>query len=86
MNTLSRSLILLAALLLALGALFVSLTAGPQMAGSLTAQRAEVDRQIVRSVTGVVHSALNHGVPFDRLVDAGRYLDTVQALHPGMQY
>ncbi|MES2562851.1 MAG: MFS transporter [Pseudomonadota bacterium] len=86
MNTLSRSLILLAASLLAFAALFVSLTAGPQMAGSLTAQRAQVDRQIVRSVTGVIHAALNHGVPFDRLVDAGRYLDTVQAAHPGMQY
>ena len=86
MKNLQRALIILAAGALILGALFVSIFAGRHMADSLTVQRAEVDRQIGRSIIAVIQKAMAHGVPFDQLVDAGRYLDSVKQDHASMQY
>ncbi len=86
MKKLQRALIALAASALILGALFVSISAGRHMADSLTVQRAEVDRQIGRSNIAVIQKALAHGVPFDQLVDAGRFLDSVKQGHASMQY
>lgn len=86
MKNLQRALILMAAGSLILGALCVSISAGWRMADSLTVQRAEVDRQIGRSIIAVIQKALTHGVPFDRLADAERYLDSIKQAHASMQY
>ena len=86
MKALQRSLILLAAGMLVFAAVLVSVMAEWEMADSLTTQRAEVDRQIGRSINAVIQKALTHGVPFDRLVDTERYLETVKLDNPSVQY
>ncbi len=86
MRNLQRSLILLAAGLLVVAALVTSLSAGRHMTASLTAQRSEVDRQIGRSIIAVIQKALTHGMPFERLVDTERYLESIKQDNAGMQY
>jgi HAMP domain-containing protein len=86
MKNLQRSLILLAAGLLVLAAIFTSVSAGRHMATSLTLQRSEVDRQIGRSIVAVIQKALTYGVPFERLVDTERYLESIKQDNAGMRY
>jgi MFS family permease len=86
MKSLQRQLILLTTVLLTVAAVFVSVRAGQNFESSLTAQALEVEREIARSVTDVIQKALLHGVPFEDLVDAGPYLETVKRDNPRVEY
>jgi MFS family permease len=86
MKRLQRQLVLLTAILLTLAAIFVSVRAGQNFESSLTAQALAVEREISRSVTNVIQKALLHGIPFDELVDAERFLDTVKRDNPRLEY
>ncbi|MBX9847386.1 MAG: MFS transporter [Xanthobacteraceae bacterium] len=86
MKRLQRQLVLLTAVLLTLAAIFVSVRADQNFEGSLPAQALAVEREISRSVTDVIQKALLHGIPFDELVDAGRFLDTVKRDNPRLEY
>src|ERR1700754_4168184 len=86
MKRLQRRFILLTAALLAIAAIFVSLRAVGQFEASLTEQALAVEQTIGRSVTDVIQKALLHNVPFDNLVDAEGYLETVKRDNPGVAY
>ena len=86
MKSLQRQLILLTTVLLTVAAVFVSVRAGQNFESNLTSQALEVEREIARSVTDVIQKALLHGVPFEDLVDAGPYLDTVKRDNPRVEY
>src|SRR5262245_23619284 len=86
MNRLHRRLTVLTAVLLVLAAAFVSLRAAQQFETSLTTQALAVERTIGRSVIDVIQKALFHDVPFDRLVGAEQYLETVKRDNTGVEY
>jgi len=86
MKNLQRRLVLLTIALLALAAAFVSIRAGQQFEESLTTQRLAAQREIGRSVLEVIQKALAYEVPFDRLVDTERYLETVKRDNQGVDY
>src|SRR5882672_9691614 len=86
MKNLQRQLVLLTTALLAMAAIFVSVRAGQNFESSLTTQALEVEREIGRSVIDVIQKALDHDVPFERLVAADRYLETVKRDNPRVEY
>ena len=85
MKRLQRQLILLTTILLTIAAVFVSVRAGQNFESSLTGQALAVEREISRSVIDVIQRALQHGVPFEGLVDAERYLETVKRDNPRVE-
>jgi MFS family permease len=86
MKNLQRQLVLLTCALLAIAAIFVSVRAGQNFESSLTTQALAVEREIGRSVIDVIGKALDHDVPFEGLVAADRYLDTVKRDNPSVEY
>jgi MFS family permease len=86
MQRLQRQLLLLTTVLLTLAAVFVSVRAGQNFENSLAAQALAGEAEISRSVTDVIQTALLHGVPFDGLVDADRYLTAVKRDNPRLEY
>src|SRR5262245_34522884 len=86
MKNLPRQLILFTAALLAVAAIFVSVRAAQHFEESLAAQALAVERTIGRSVIDVIQKALLHDVPFDGLVGAEQYLETVKHDNPGVEY
>ncbi len=86
MRRLQRQLILLTTILLTVAAVFVSVRAGQNFESSLTGQALAVEREISRSVIDVIQRALEHGIPFDELVDGERFLETVKRDNPRVEY
>jgi len=86
MKRLQRQLILLTTILLTVAAVFVSVRAGQNFESTLTRQALAVEREISRSVIDVIQRALHHGVPFEGLVDAERYLEAVKRDNPRVEY
>jgi len=86
MKDLQRRLVVLVSGMLLLAAVFVSYRAGGRFESSLTQQRVGVELEIGRSVAVVVERALAFGVPFDQLVDTGRFLEAVKIDNPGVDY
>src|SRR5262245_26862859 len=86
MKNLPRQLILFTAALLAVAAIFVSVRAAQHFEESLAAQALAVERTIGRSVIDVIQKALLHDVPFDGLVGAEQYLETVKRDNLGVEY
>ncbi len=82
MKRLQRQLVLLTTVLLTVAAIFVSVRAGQNFESSLTEQVLAAEREIGRSVIDVIQKALQYGVPFEDLVDAERYLETVKRDNP----
>src|SRR5262245_27411152 len=86
MKSLQRRFILLTAALMAIAAIFVSVRAARHFEASLTDQAVAVEQTIGRSVIDVIQKALQYGVPFDNLVDAERYLETVKRDNAGVAF
>ncbi len=86
MRNLQRRLLLLATILMAVAAAFVSVRAGQKFESSLTAQALAAETEISRSVIDVIQRALQHGVPFEGLVDADGYLAAVKRDNPRLEY
>jgi MFS family permease/HAMP domain-containing protein len=85
-KSLQRQLMLLTTILLAVAAIFVSVRAGQNFESGLTAQALAAEREIGRSVIDVIQRALQHNVPFDRLVNVEQYLGTVKRDNSRVEY
>lgn len=86
MRALRRDLFILTALGLMLAAAFVSFRAGLYAEEHLVKERLGVQQEIGFSVVAVIEKALSFGVPFDRMVDVERYLETVKQDNPELDY
>ena len=86
MRALRRDLFILTALVLMLAAAFVSFRAGLYAEEHLVKERLGVQQEIGLSVVAVIEKALSFGVPFERMVDVERYLETVKQDNPELDY
>jgi MFS family permease/HAMP domain-containing protein len=86
MKSLQWRLAALATLLLLMAALGFSLLVLRDFSARLEPQVEAVDGEIGNTVARVLNKALDHGVPFDRLVGAEAYLDSVRADNPKLHY
>jgi MFS family permease len=86
MKRLQRQLVLLTTVLLTAAAIFVSVRAGQNFESSLTEQALAAEGEIGRSVIDVIQKALQYGLPFENLVDAERYLETVKRDNRRVEY
>ena len=86
MRALRRDLFILIALVLMLAAAFVSFRAGLYAEEHLVKERLGVQQEIGLSVVAVIEKALSFGVPFERMVDVERYLETVKQDNPELDY
>ena len=86
MRALRRDLFILTALVLMLAAAFVSFRAGLYAEEHLVKERLGVQQEIGLSVVAVIEKAFSFGVPFERMVDVERYLETVKQDNPELDY
>lgn len=86
MKRLQSQFILLTGVLLVAAAIFVSVRAARHFEASLTEQAIAVEQTIGRAAIDVIEKALLHNVPFDNLVDAEQFLETVKRDNPGVAY